>query len=56
MVINRQLKNRRRIFVGVEGKSEKSFVVWIQNLCDEAEMRVHLDIWVAGGGDTKKLF
>ena len=55
MVINRQIKNRRRIFVGVEGKSEKSFVAWIQNLCDEAELRVHLDIWVAGGGDTKNI-
>ena len=53
MVTNRQINNRRRIFVGVEGKSEKSFVVWIQNLCDEAELRIHLDIWAAGGGDTK---
>ena len=55
MVTNRQIKNRRRIFVGVEGKSEKSFVVWIKKLCDEAELCVHLDIWVAGGGDTKNI-
>ena len=42
---------RRRIFMGVEGESERSLVRWWKHLCDEAESHVHLDVVVGGGGD-----
>ena len=43
---------RRRIFVGVEGESERSFVTWLRLLCDSKGCNLHLDTMVCGGGDT----
>ncbi len=43
---------RTRFFVAAEGESEQSLAAWLQFLCDEQGLRVHLDIHVAGGGDS----
>lgn len=43
---------RRRIFVGVEGESERSFAAWLKLLCDNEDCHVHLDVRVCSGGDT----
>lgn len=34
---------RDRIFVAFEGKSENAFGAWLQELCDEHHVNVHLD-------------
>lgn len=42
---------RKRIFVAVEGDSERSFIRWLQELCDQSGLHVHLDpILLHGGG------
>lgn len=43
---------RKRIFVCAEGESERSFAQWLQILCDKNGKHLHLDIIVAGGGDS----
>ena len=43
---------RRRIFVGVEGESERSFAAWLKLLCDNEDLHVHLDVRVCSGGDS----
>ena len=55
MAGRRIVAKRRRIFVGVEGESERSFVAWLQRLCDTKARRLYLDIFVAGGGDCKEI-
>ena len=47
----RRIPRRRRIFVGAEGESERAFAAWLQRLCDAEVRRLHLEIFVAGGGD-----
>lgn len=46
-----RISRRRRIFVGAEGESERAFVAWLQRLCDDEGRHLHLDVFVAGGGD-----
>ena len=43
---------RRVIFVGVEGPSDRAFAQLLRHFCDEAGLRLHLDIKAANGGDT----
>ena len=47
----RRIPRRRRIFVGTEGESERAFAAWLQRLCDDEGRHLHLEIFVAGGGD-----
>lgn len=51
MARRRAIPRRRRIFVGAEGESERSLAKWLSRLCDEADLHVHLDVRVCGGGD-----
>ena len=46
---------RKRIFVAAEGEGERALATWLQILCDEQGLHVHLDIDVAGGGDTRSV-
>ena len=52
MARRRLVPRRRRIFIGAEGESERSFAKWLGRLCDEADLHVHLDVRVCGGGDS----
>lgn len=45
------IPQRRRIFVGCEGESERSYVTLISRLLEERHRRVHLDPVPLGGGD-----
>ena len=51
MARRRTVPKRRRIFVGAEGESERSFAKWLSDLCEKVGLHVHLDIRVCGGGD-----
>ena len=52
----RTTPRRRRIFVGTEGESERSFAAWLKQLCDEAApSRVHLDVSLGHGGDGQRV-
>jgi hypothetical protein len=42
---------RLRYFVGCEGASERSYVKWIQDLAERRGLLIHLDTFVANGGD-----
>ena len=46
-----RIPRRKRIFVGAEGESERAFAAWLQRLCDDRGLHLHLDVFVAGGGD-----
>lgn len=50
---SRPVPRRERILVGAEGESERAIARWLQGLCDEQRLHLHLDIVVAGGGDTR---
>ena len=52
MAQRRPVPKRRRFFIGAEGESERSLARWLKQLCDEADLHVHLDIVVCGGGDS----
>lgn len=45
------MKPRKRIYVGCEGESKRSYVRWLQSRLDEFGLHLHLDTFVAGGGD-----
>ena len=47
----RRIPKRKRVFVGAEGESERAFAAWLQRLCDDRGLHLHLDVFVAGGGD-----
>ncbi|MDE2912664.1 MAG: hypothetical protein OXL68_07050 [Paracoccaceae bacterium] len=49
----RPIPRRRRIFVGAEDDGERIFAQWLQGLCDDLDLHLHLDIVVAGGNDTR---
>ncbi len=53
MARRRLVRPRRRIFVAAEGDSERSFARLLSRLCGEAGLRLHLDIHVCGGGDSR---
>jgi len=46
-----RIKQRKRVFVGCEGDSERSYARWLQELSDVASARFQLDTFIAGGGD-----
>ena len=46
-----RIPRRRRVFVGAEGESERAFAAWLRRLCDDRGLHLHLDVFVAGGGD-----
>lgn len=46
------VRRRRVVFVGVEGKSDRAFVRFLGLLCDRAGLHVHLDARPCDGGDS----
>jgi hypothetical protein len=46
-----RVKQRKRIFVGCEGDSERSYARWLQDLSNSMAPRFQLDPFIAGGGD-----
>lgn len=55
MARRRPVAYRKRIFVGAEGDGDRALARWLQGLCDERDLHVHLDVVVAGGGDTRRV-
>lgn len=51
----RQRKQRRRIFLGCEGDSERSYGALLQHLIDQRAQDVHVDRVLLGGGDPLTL-
>ena len=49
----RPVPRRKRIFVAAEGDGERALARWLQELCNEQGLHLHLDVVVAGGGDTR---
>lgn len=47
-----RIPRKKRIFIGTEGQSEKSFATWLQRLCDIEGVHIHLDVVVGQGGDS----
>jgi hypothetical protein len=45
------MKTRKRIFIGCEGASERSYVRWLQRLADDLGKRLAFDAHIIGGGD-----
>ena len=43
---------RRVIFIGVEGPSDRAFVRFLYDCCDEKGLHLHLDTKSADGGDS----
>ncbi|MCY3872342.1 MAG: hypothetical protein OXG87_22585 [Gemmatimonadetes bacterium] len=43
---------RRVIFIGVEGVSDRAFVTFLQNCCDEKGLHLHLNVGLGHGGDS----
>ena len=48
----RPVPQRRVIFIGVEGPSERAFVQWLRSICDEAGLHIHLLVNTGSGGDS----
>lgn len=53
MARRRIVPRRTRIFAAAEGDGERAFVQLLQGLCDDKGLHLHLDIAVAGGGDSR---
>ena len=51
----RSVSRQKRIFVTAEGEGDRALVQWLQGLCDEQGLHLHLDVVVAGGGDTRRV-
>ncbi len=51
--MRRQRPQRRRLFLGCEGESERGYVTLLQRLADQQGLQVHLDgvLLQPGGGD-----
>ena len=47
-----RIEPRRVIFIGVEGTSDRAFVRFLQDCCDEKGLHLHLDTKSADGGDS----
>ena len=47
-----RVERRKVIFIGVEGTSDRAFVRFLQNCCDEQGLHLHLDSKAADGGDS----
>lgn len=50
-----KIKQRMVFFIAVEGDSERSFIKWIQELCDSYGLHVHLDCVSLNGGGYKAM-
>ncbi len=48
----RLVQPRRVVFIAGEGQSERAFVIFLQRLCDEAGLHVHLDVKPQDGGGS----
>ena len=48
----RSVQPRRAVFIAGEGQSERAFVIFLQLLCDEAGLHIHLDIKPQDGGGS----
>ena len=48
----RPVRPRRSFFIAGEGQSERPFARFLQHLCDEAGLHVHLDIKPQDGGGS----
>lgn len=55
MARRRPVSRRKRIFVAAEGDGERALATWLQRICDEQELHLHLDVVVAGGGDSRSI-
>ncbi len=47
-----RIEPRRVIFIGVEGTSDRAFITFLQNCCDEKGLHLHLNTKPADGGDS----
>ena len=47
-----RVERRRVIFIGVEGTSDRAFVRFLQNCCDEKGLHLHLNVGLGYGGDS----
>ena len=47
-----KVERRRVIFIGIEGVSDRAFVTFLQNCCDEKGLHLHLNTKPADGGDS----
>ena len=47
-----KFERRRVIFIGVEGVSDRAFVRFLQNCCDEQGLHLHLNVGLGYGGDS----
>ena len=47
-----RIEPRRVIFIGVEGPSDRAFVRFLQDCCDEKGLHLHLNTKSADGGDS----
>lgn len=46
---------RKRYYIAVEGEGEQSFVKWLNQLCDEKGLHVHLDCQPLNGGGYRTM-
>lgn len=46
-----KIKQRKRVFIGCEGSSERSYVRWVQETLDGTGNQIFFDTEIAGGGD-----
>ncbi len=46
----KNIKQRTRYFLAVEGESEQSFIRWLQHIADQQGLHIHLDCQPLGGG------
>ena len=47
-----KVERRRVIFIGVEGPSDRTFIRFLYDCCDEKGLYLHLDTKVGNGGDS----
>jgi len=50
-----RVPQRKVIFIGTEGDSDRAFAQFLQRCCDQEHLRVHLKIKPASGGDSVKI-
>ena len=51
----RSVQPRRAVFIASEGQSERALVRFLQRLCDEADLSVHLDARPQDGGGAENV-
>ena len=53
----RTIPRRRRVFIGCEGESERSYVAWLREVIDARQLGLHFDavLLKPGAGDPLKL-